>query len=72
MKILLFLIPIISNVAFGACLPVGGERILGSDLALADARFAALPAAQIIGYAPAPGMKRIFAAAELGRIARAG
>jgi flagella basal body P-ring formation protein FlgA len=71
MKILLFLIPIISNVAFGACLPVGGERILGSDLALADARFAALPATQIIGYAPAPGMKRIFAAAELGRIARA-
>jgi flagella basal body P-ring formation protein FlgA len=71
MKILLFLFPIISNVAFSACLPVGGERILGSDLALADTRFAALSATQIIGYAPAPGMKRIFAAAELGRIARA-
>jgi flagella basal body P-ring formation protein FlgA len=71
MKILLFLFPIISNVAFSACLPVGGERILGSDLALADTRFAALPATQIIGYAPAPGIKRIFAAAELGRIARA-
>ncbi len=54
-----------------ACLPVTGDRILGRDLALADAAFAALPANLTVAYAPAPGTKRAFAQAELARIARA-
>jgi flagella basal body P-ring formation protein FlgA len=54
----------------GACRSVGGDRILGRDLALADARFAALPATAQFGYAPTPGGRRIFNAAELQLIAR--
>jgi flagella basal body P-ring formation protein FlgA len=61
----------VSSAAFAACLPVAGSRILGSDLALADARFAALPATLAVGFAPEPGTKRIYAAAELQRLARA-
>jgi flagella basal body P-ring formation protein FlgA len=61
----------LSSAAFAACLPVAGSRVLGRDLALADPRFAALPATLAVGFAPQPGVKRIFTAAELQRIARA-
>ncbi|MGD1070089.1 MAG: flagellar basal body P-ring formation chaperone FlgA [Bryobacteraceae bacterium] len=71
MKITSLLYLVLSCSAGAGCVPIGGDRILGRDLALADARFAALPATEIVGYAPAPGSRRIFAAAELGRIARA-
>ena len=56
-------------VAFAGCQPVTGNRILGRDLALADPRFAALPSSITVGYAPSPGVKRTFAAAELARLA---
>jgi flagella basal body P-ring formation protein FlgA len=56
--------------ASATCLPVTGDRILGSDLARADRRFAALPATLQIGYTPVPGMDRTFAAPELRQIAR--
>ena len=56
---------------FGGCLPVTGNRILGRDLARADARFSALPADLTVGFAPSPGGSRIYPAAELERIARA-
>ncbi|HEY3823193.1 MAG TPA: flagellar basal body P-ring formation chaperone FlgA [Bryobacteraceae bacterium] len=59
------------STAFGGCTPVTGNRILGHDLALADSHFAALPASLTIGFAPAPGTKRIYTAPELQRIARA-
>src|SRR5437763_14521563 len=68
MRLLLF--TIFSGAAFAGCLPVTGNRILGRDLALADPRFATLPAALTIGIAPAPGSTRIYASAELQRIAR--
>jgi len=57
--------------AFAACVPLAGDRILGRDLALANPEFSSLPSSMTIGYAPAPGTKRIFAVAELNRIARA-
>lgn len=57
--------------ASAACLPVTGDRILASDLARADQRFAALPATLQIGYTPVPGMNRTFAALELKQIAHA-
>lgn len=47
-----------------------GNRILGRDLARADARFSALPTDLTVGFAPFPGASRIYAAAELERIAR--
>jgi flagella basal body P-ring formation protein FlgA len=59
------------GVALAGCVPVTGNRILGRDLALADPTFAALPATLAVGFAPAPGAKRVYAAAELQRIARA-
>ena len=60
------------SLSYGAaCLPATGDRILGRDLALAIPAFAALPANLTVAYAPPPGAKRVFAQAELGRIARA-
>jgi len=65
------LIAVLTIPAFAACIPLAGDRILGRDLALANPEFAALPSTMTIGYAPAPGVQRIFAVAELNRIARA-
>ncbi len=53
-----------------SCSPVAAERILGSDLAVADPRLAALPASLMVGYAPLPGVKRVFTVGDVGRIAR--
>ena len=66
-----FLFPALAGVSFAACLPITGGRILGRDLALADSRFSALPATLTVGIPPVAGAKRIFAAAELQRLARA-
>jgi flagella basal body P-ring formation protein FlgA len=59
------------GVAHAGCIPITGNRILGRDLALADARFAALPATLTIGFAPAPGVRRVYGVTELQRIAKA-
>ncbi len=67
----LLLLAAASGGACAACLPVTGNRILGRDLALADSRFSALPRTLAVGFAPAPGARRIFDALELQRIARA-
>jgi flagella basal body P-ring formation protein FlgA len=53
------------------CQLVTGSRILGSDLARADSRFAALPATLIAGFTPTPGTSRTIPAADLGRLAKA-
>jgi flagella basal body P-ring formation protein FlgA len=60
-----------SCIACAGCIPITGNRILGRDLAGADARFSALPATLTVGYAPAPGTKRVFTPLELQRIAKA-
>jgi flagella basal body P-ring formation protein FlgA len=60
-----------SSVAFAACVPITGNRILGRDLALADPQFSALPSSLTLGYAPSPGMKQTYTAAELLRLAGA-
>jgi flagellar basal body P-ring formation protein FlgA len=61
----------LSGIAVAGCFPVTGNRILGSDLALADTQFSALPSNLTLGYAPAPGTKRIYSAAELQLLGRA-
>jgi flagella basal body P-ring formation protein FlgA len=68
---LLLLFSVLAASAIGGCLPVKGGRILGRDLALADARFSVLPATLAVGFAPAPGTTRIFSTADLQHIARA-
>ena len=65
------LVLVLAGCAGADCLTITHNRILGSDLAAADSQFAGLPASLIVGFAPAPGAKRIFGTAELGRIARA-
>jgi hypothetical protein len=62
MKILLLLTGV---SAMAACVPVTSDRIMGSDLS------PALPSSLVVGFAPLPGEKRVFGAAELQRIARA-
>jgi flagella basal body P-ring formation protein FlgA len=61
----------LQTLAAAGCLPVTGDCILGRDLALADTRLSALPGTAPFGYAPVPGTRRVFTAAELERIARA-
>ena len=58
-------------VAVAACLPVSSvsDHIRAVDLAPASETFAALDPATVIGLAPAPGVRRVFSAAELRRIA---
>jgi flagella basal body P-ring formation protein FlgA len=70
MRIVLFFLALSSAIYATDCLPVGGDRILASDLAAADRRFSGLPASEQIGYSPLPGASRIFPVNELQRIAR--
>lgn len=71
MRVRLLLPVLFAGGAVAGCLPAAGNRILGRDLALADPQFSALPAELVVGFAPAPGTRRTFAAAELSQIARA-
>jgi flagella basal body P-ring formation protein FlgA len=52
------------------CIAVVNDRITVGDLARAVAAFAAAPASDVLGYAPAPGVRRSFSAADLRRWAR--
>jgi hypothetical protein len=61
----IFLI-LVAASASAACLAVTGDRVLASDLARADVRFAALPGALPLAFTP-----HVFHADELRRIARA-
>ncbi len=66
-RILLFTL---CSIGFaGDCVPVAGERILAGDLARAVPVFAGLPPELALGYAPAPGSRRAYSAAELARLA---
>src|SRR4051812_23875753 len=60
----------LSALVSAACVPVTTPRITAGDLALAQERFSAVPASQVLGFAPEPGTRRTFAVAELQRLAR--
>jgi flagella basal body P-ring formation protein FlgA len=68
---LLSLLSVSAGLVLAGCLPITGGSIVGRDLAMADARFAALPATMTVGFPPAPGAQRVYSAADLGHIARA-
>jgi len=53
-----------------ACIPVEGDRILARDLMAAVPAFAQWPPDTELGYAPAPGVRRVLRDAELARMAR--
>jgi len=52
------------------CLPVSGDRILAGDMARAAPVFTGMAPEAVLGYAPAPGARRTYGAAELARLAQ--
>ena len=68
MRKVLLLLVLIGCAA--ACTAVDGDHILGSDLARADARYAALPAGLTVGFPPIPGRQRVLDVAFLSALAR--
>ena len=59
----------LSARAAGACIAVQGERITAHDIAPGAPAFLSLPADTDLGYAPVPGARRYYYAAELRRLA---
>ena len=57
------------SAADPACSPIEKESITAGDFAAIDPVFAAIPAATPMGYAPAPGRRRIFSVQELTSLA---
>lgn len=53
-----------------ACGIIGGDRILGKDVAMASPMFAALDVQMEIGAAPLPGVQRVLRPDELVRLAK--
>src|SRR6185295_5611107 len=51
------------------CTAVAGDRITAGDLARAVPGFSSLAPEMLIGYAPVPGARRIYRAAEVDRLA---
>ena len=51
------------------CYPIQDDRIYARDVAAAIPGFAGVPADFALGYAPAPGTRRVFKAAVLERLA---
>ena len=71
MKLLLTTLALLAaaRLAAQSCRPVTGERILARDLAASNAAFARLDPDEAIVLAPAPGLRRDLAVAELARMA---
>jgi len=66
------LLAVVPQVAppLGGCLPIQDDRIYARDVAAAVPAFASVAADFALGYAPAPGTRRILKAEVLGRLAR--
>jgi len=64
------ILPLLFLIAADACTSVRGPMLLGSDLAAADPQFAAASAEAVLGYAPAPGSRRVLPEAEIARVAQ--
>ncbi|HSB16676.1 MAG TPA: flagellar basal body P-ring formation chaperone FlgA [Bryobacteraceae bacterium] len=61
---------LLAALLVSGCLAVEGEQIVAADLAGAEPAFARLPAETPLGFAPAPGARRILRRAELARLGR--
>ena len=57
--------------AAGGCTAVEGDRILMKDLAKAAPVFGAVDPEAFVGFAPAPGVRRVFTTGQLERLMRA-
>lgn len=67
---LLLILVAVPLLAADPCLQHTADRIRTGDLARAIPQLAALPGDVEISYAPVPGVRRVFRAAEIQRIAR--
>jgi hypothetical protein len=56
--------------AWAACLPVEGEHILGKDLAAARPEFTSIDPGLELGFAPNPGVTRVFQTVEMVALAQ--
>ncbi|MEO8127549.1 MAG: flagellar basal body P-ring formation chaperone FlgA [Bryobacteraceae bacterium] len=54
----------------GGCVAVEGDQILARDVAALIPEFARVPAAEVIGLAPLPTVRRVMSGGELVRFAR--
>ena len=61
---------LIGLLMLGSCVPVRDSVLHGRDLAAADAQFAAVDPEVAVGYAPAPGARRLVSEAEMIRLAK--
>ena len=52
------------------CISVSGERILAADMARAVPAFGAVAPELVLGFAPSPGTRRVYAAAEMARLGK--
>ena len=69
LPLLLTAVPNVVPQADG-CLPIQDERIYARDVAAAIPAFANIAPDFALGYAPAPGTRRVFAGKDLSRLAR--
>ena len=67
-----FLLAVVPQVVpqLDACLPIQDDRIYARDVAAAVPAFAGVAADFALGYAPAPGTRRVFKGDALSRLAR--
>lgn len=66
---ILVLLLAVAAVPRPACIAVSGDRIRYSDLAVADARFAAADPALVAGFSPVPGAVHVLLPGELAHLA---
>jgi flagella basal body P-ring formation protein FlgA len=52
-----------------SCLPIADEHVRAADLAAAVPEFSAVAPETVLGFAPAPGARRVISREELGRLA---
>ena len=67
-RAILIVVSLTTLAASADCVRVG-DRILGRDLKAVRSGFTALPDDQVIGFAPLPGVQRVFRRRDLDRIA---
>jgi flagella basal body P-ring formation protein FlgA len=67
--LLFFALGVQSGRAAATCFAPAGDWITGADLASAAPALAGLPPALKVGYAPVPGLQRVFHPDELRRLA---
>lgn len=70
-----FLLAVVPQVApqvpqLDGCWPIQDDRIYARDVAAAIPAFSGVPADFVLGYAPAPGSRRVFNGAALQKLAR--